>query len=114
MENFDELMRFSEIFKPIVETPEEIKPVKDIGTFSKAQPLLRAIITNELIVSILTASSLFAFTLPLSRILQSINLDLSVAVEHMDTIINQTKKMTVDIDQVFSHIFEEAQVYTYL
>lgn len=109
VENHDGLIRFTEVFKPIIETLEELKLVKDIETSSKALQFLRAIMTSDFIVSMLTASTLFAFTLPLCRILQSVNFDLFIAVEHVDTVISQVKKMRLDIDQVFSNIFEKTE-----
>lgn len=106
VENHDGLIRFSEIFKPIVVTLEELTLVKDIEISSKALQFLRAIMTSEFIVSMLTASTLFAFTLPLCKILPSVDFDL---VEHVDTVISQVKNMKLNIDHVFSNIFKKSR-----
>ncbi|GLV44555.1 hypothetical protein CBL_12098 [Carabus blaptoides fortunei] len=81
MENHDGLIRFTEVFKPILETLEELKLVKDIETSLKALQFLRAIMTSEFIVT----------------------------VEHVDTAISQVQEMRIDIDLVFSNIFEKAE-----
>lgn len=109
VENHDGLIRFTEVFKPIVKTLEELQLVKDIETSSKALQFPQAIMTSEFIVSMLTASALFVFTLPLCRILQSVNFDLFRAVEHVNTVISQVKNMRLNIDRDFSNIFEKAE-----
>ncbi|XP_030751391.1 zinc finger MYM-type protein 1-like [Sitophilus oryzae] len=88
VENHDGLIRFTEIFKPIVETLEELQVVKDIETSSKATQLHHAIMTSDFIISMLTATTLFAYTLPLCRILQTVNIDLFSATEHVDTVLS--------------------------
>ncbi|XP_030749711.1 zinc finger MYM-type protein 1-like [Sitophilus oryzae] len=109
VENHDGLIRFTEIFKPLVETLEELQVVKDIETSSKATQLHHAIMTGDFIISMLTATTLFAYTLPLCRILQTVNIDLFSATEHVDTVLSQLKSMRDNIDQVFSNIFEKAK-----
>lgn len=109
VENHDGLIRFLEMFKPIVEILEELTLVKDIDTSSKAIQCLRSIISSEFIISMLTASTLFTFTLPLCRILQTINFDLFTPIEHINTVINKIKNMRLNINQVFNDIFEKAE-----
>jgi len=53
--NHDGIQRFVDIFKPIVETLEELQLVHDINTSSKSLQFYRAIDTNEFILSMVTS-----------------------------------------------------------
>jgi len=60
VENHDGMLRFSEIYKPIVATLEELQLWVDIGTSSKALQLYKCITTCEFIISMITAFYNFA------------------------------------------------------
>ncbi|XP_050545738.1 zinc finger MYM-type protein 1-like isoform X3 [Daktulosphaira vitifoliae] len=59
VENHDGMLRFSEIFKPIVITLEELQLFTDIETSSKALQLYKCITTSEFIISLTTATTSF-------------------------------------------------------
>lgn len=59
VENHDGLIRFTEIYKAIVNTLEELQLKHDIETSSKALQLGKTIITSNFVISIVTASILF-------------------------------------------------------
>lgn len=65
--------------------------------------------TSEFTISLLTASTLFAFTLLLCRILQTVDFDLASAVGHVNIVIGQIRNIRVNIDEEFKNIFEESE-----
>eukprot|EP00102_Acyrthosiphon_pisum_P019436 XP_016656646.1 PREDICTED: zinc finger MYM-type protein 1-like [Acyrthosiphon pisum] len=66
VENHDGLLRFTEIYKPIVNTLDDLQLKRDIETSSKALQLGKTIITcSDFVISMVTASILFTQTLPL-------------------------------------------------
>ena len=75
VENHDGMIRFLDIYKPIVDTLDELQLCHDIETSSKALNLYRSITTSEFVISLVTANTLFSLTLPLCRSLQSVTCD---------------------------------------
>lgn len=109
VENHDGMLRFSEIFKPIVITLEELQLFTDIETSSKALQLYKCITTSEFIISLTTATTLFSITLPLCKTLQSIKCDLNEAVEHVETVLYEVKDMRKNINVHFKEIFSKSE-----
>jgi len=101
VENHDGMLRFSEIYKPIVATLEELQLFVDIETSSKALQLYKCVTTSEFIISMITATTLFSITLPLCKILQSVKCDLSEAVDHVETVLSEVKDMRTNINENF-------------
>jgi len=110
VENHDGLIRFTEMYKVIVNTLEELQLTRDIKTSSKALQLGKTIITSDFLISMVTASILFSQTLPLCKNLQSVNCDLTEAMEYVDTVLGELHDMRSNIDITFSKIFEKANV----
>lgn len=109
VENHDGMLRFSEIYKPIVATLEELQLFVDIETSSKALQLYKCVTTSEFIISMITATTLFSITLPLCKILQSVKCDLSEAVDHVETVLSEVKDMRTKINENFKEIFNKSE-----
>ncbi|XP_060869648.1 52 kDa repressor of the inhibitor of the protein kinase-like [Metopolophium dirhodum] len=108
VENHDGMIRFLDIYKPIVDTLDELQLFHDIETSSKALNLYRSITTSEFVISLVTANTLFSLTLPLCKSLQSVTCDLSEAVTFVETVLNEVEDMRININQTFKEIFEKA------
>ncbi|KAL4122845.1 hypothetical protein QTP88_015112 [Uroleucon formosanum] len=109
VENHDGMLRFSEIYKPIVATLEELQLFVDIETSSKALQLYKCVTISEFIISMITATTLFSITLPLCKILQSVKCDLSEAVDHVETVLSEVKDMRTNINENFKKIFNKSE-----
>ncbi|XP_025420070.1 zinc finger MYM-type protein 1-like [Sipha flava] len=109
VENHDGMLRFSEIYKPIVTTLEELQIFVDIETSSKALQFYKCVTTSEFIISMITATTLFSITLPLCKILQSVKCDLSEAVDHVETVLSEVKDMRTNINENFKEIFNKSE-----
>jgi len=109
VENHDGLIRFTEIYKAIVNTLDDLQLKRDIETSSKALQLGKTIITSDFVISMVTASILFTHTLPLCKNLQSVNCDLTEAMEYVDTVLHEIHDMRSNMDTTFSKIFEKAK-----
>ncbi|KAL4154001.1 hypothetical protein QTP88_001834 [Uroleucon formosanum] len=114
VENHDGMLGFSEIYKPIVATLEELQLFVDIETSSKALQLYKCVTTSEFIISMITATTLFSITLPLCKILQSVKCDLSEAVDHVETVLSKVKDMRTNINENFKKIFNKSEQYLHL
>ncbi|KAF0765422.1 52 kDa repressor of the inhibitor of the protein kinase-like, partial [Aphis craccivora] len=108
VENHDGMIRFLDIYKPIVDTLDELQLFHDIETSSKALNLYRSITTSEFVISLVTANTLFSLTLPLCKSLQSVTCDLCEAVTFVETVLNEVEDMRININQTFKEIFEKA------
>lgn len=109
VENHDEFIRFTEIYKAIVNTLDELQLKRDIETSSKDLQLEKTIITSDFVISMVTASILFTQTLPLCKNLQSVNCDLTGAMEYVDTVLHKIHNMRSNMDTTFSKIFVKAK-----
>ncbi|KAL4141924.1 hypothetical protein QTP88_004470 [Uroleucon formosanum] len=109
VENHDGMLRFSEIYKPIVATLEELQLFVDIETSSKALQLYKCVTISEFIISMITATTFFSITLPLCKILQSVKCDLSEAVDHVETVLSEVKDMRTNINENFKKIFNKSE-----
>ncbi|KAE9522168.1 hypothetical protein AGLY_017428, partial [Aphis glycines] len=112
VENHDGIIRFFDIYKPIVDTLDKFQLFHDTETSSKALNLYRSIITNEFVISLVTANTLFSLTLPsLYKSLQSVTCDLSEAVTFVETVLNEVEDMRININQTFKEIFVKGKKY---
>jgi hypothetical protein len=103
VENYNDMLRFSEIFKPIIAKLEELQLFVDIETSSKALQLYKCETTSGFILSVITATELFSITLPLckvNKVLQSVKCNLSEAVEHIETFLSEEKDMRKNIEEI--------------
>lgn len=108
VENHNGLIRFKEIYKPIVECLDVLSEETDAETSSKASQLLTAIISSEFVISLCVAETLFSYTVSLCKMLQAVNCDLPSAIGFVENVKNTIAAMRTDIDNTFSLIFTNA------
>lgn len=108
VERHDSVLIMEELYKPLCLALEEIEMWTDRSTSSEASTLLTSLKTPKFLLSLLCLKTIYAFTLPLSKILQTKNLDLSSALELADTVIKQLKAVRSDVDGHFANIFRQA------
>ncbi|XP_008182934.1 52 kDa repressor of the inhibitor of the protein kinase-like [Acyrthosiphon pisum] len=111
VENHDGMLRFSEIFKPIVATLEELQLFVDIETSSKALQLYKCVTASDFIISMITATTLFSLTLTLCKMLQSVKCNLIAVVEHVEIVLSEVKDMRKKIDENFKEIFNKSEQF---
>lgn len=108
VENHDSLLRFKEMLPAIIVALEELILDPDTDVSSKASSFLKSLTSCELVVSLFMASTVFSFTLPLCKILQSVSLDLPKAIEHIEVVLQVINDFRGNINEKFSEIFREA------
>lgn len=109
VENHKSLLKFKEIFKPILETLEELSDDLDVDTSSKASSFVRATINGEFVVSLCFIAKVFSYTLTLCKALQSPLCDLKSAIDHVQNIVDLFENMRTDIESVFCNIYKSAK-----
>lgn len=109
VENHNGLNRFYESFVPILETLEMFENDPDPALASTAAQLSKSMLSSSFVVSLITASTVFAYTLSLCKNLQHPACDLSSALEHIEDVVEEIKSMRNEMDATFGKIFEMAK-----
>ena len=109
IENHDGLLKFKDMFGAIIEAFEELESDQDNETSTKASNYLKSLITSDFIVSLLITSELFSLTLPLCTKLQSPSQDITSAIDHIENVVLVMKDLRLNIDKMFSKLFETAK-----
>lgn len=81
VERHDGIIQFFTDLPNIINALEEISTWKDTATSSKAKSLITSLCDNEFLIAMNCLSDILALTLPLSKQLQKLNLDLKKAAE---------------------------------
>ncbi|CAH1102303.1 unnamed protein product [Psylliodes chrysocephalus] len=105
----DAVLIFEELYKPLVAALEEIEQWPDRPTSTEASGLLASIKTSKFTIALMCSKRLYAHTLPLSKILQTIDLNLCKALALADDVADQLKQIRGQADEHFKNIFKEAQ-----
>lgn len=107
VESHKAFITFKELLIPIVRTLETVANEKgDSG--ARANELLSAICKCEFVVSLLVTESFSALLLPLSKQLQSKNLDIFEAREMIENMTKVLKVSREEADQEFQKVYTEA------
>lgn len=109
VENHNALLKFKELFKPILVTLEELSDDSDTDTSSNASALAKALTNGEFVVTLCFVTKVFSYTLTLCKILQSPLCDLKSATDHIANIADRFQKMRQDIEHEFAQIYKEAE-----
>jgi len=109
VENHDALLRFIEIYCPVLYTLEELENHHNSDTSSKSSQLLNAIIKSEFVISLNVAGELFSLTLSLCKVLQKVNCDLYEAYEHIENISEILMKKRENANEEFSILFNKSK-----
>lgn len=84
VENHDTLLRFVEIYCPVLYSLEELENHHNSDTSSKSSQLLNAINKSEFVISLNLAGELLIYLiLPLCKFLQKVNCELYEVCEHI-------------------------------
>jgi hypothetical protein len=73
VEKHDAVMRFLDLYKPIVSSLEVLETDGNTDTSTKASQLLNAVTKSDFVVSLCILKKLFSLTLPLSKTLKKID-----------------------------------------
>lgn len=106
VERYDCILQFESSLKSIVLALEEISEWDDASS-SKAATLKNAI-NCQFIITLKVIAPIFSFTLPLSRLLQKVNLDKLKAAATITETIQKLENIREEIQSEFQVIFKEA------
>lgn len=110
VERHDSLIRFKELFLPIVTLLDQLSTSPDTNseTSSKASMLSSAIQKGEFIIALETTAYCMAITLRLSEQLQNPQLDFGNALQNINCILEVFRNLRRTVDVEFGSIFEDA------
>lgn len=109
IQRHESVLVFLELQKAAISAMEIISDWDDKTTSSSAIQLLSVIRSTEFQVSLHVLAKVFAITLPLSRLLQTINLDLAAAIglaENVEEVLDETRRET---EKQFNTIFSDVK-----
>ncbi|GBN24464.1 hypothetical protein AVEN_20170-1 [Araneus ventricosus] len=89
VENHEALIRFAESYIAIFETFEELELDSDSNVSSTTSQLSKSMTGSSFIISLVTASHLFTYTLTSRKNLQDPKCDLSDALDLVDSIVKR-------------------------
>lgn len=108
IERFHSVNDFLELYGFVVESLDDISTWEDSVTSGKAECLRNSILNGEFIISLIVLTEGFGFGLPLSKQLQKINIDLSLAVKLAHETYQDIQTYRNDAENKFKKIFKEA------
>jgi hypothetical protein len=108
IEKHDALLRFVDLYTPIVTCLESLATDSNTETSSTASQLFHAVTQSEFVISVCVLKSLFSLTLPLSKNLQKVDCDLAEANSNVQHIVDIAKQRRSN-DEEFSMIFVSAE-----
>nr|CAI5847964.1 unnamed protein product [Callosobruchus analis] len=109
VQRHDAVMIMVQLFTPIITSLQEISLWRDKDSSSGAHMLIDALSQSNFIISLLCLEKLLAFTLPLSKMLQSKNIDLASAMNIVEDVESSVQNLRENADAEFQKIFEEAK-----
>ena len=109
VERHDAVLVFLELLEPVVDCMETISTWQDRETSSKANQLLCAVKQPQFLVAIHVLSKVFAVSLPLSRLLQTENMDLFEAVDLAVQLEMAINEMRMNAGEEFAQLFGTIQ-----
>lgn len=109
VERHDAVLVFMELMEPVIDALETVSTWQDRETSSKAHQLLCAVKQPQFMVAIHVLSKVFAVSLPLSRLLQTENMDLCEAINLAVQLDTAVGKMRINADEEFADLFGTIQ-----
>ncbi|CAH1119048.1 unnamed protein product [Phaedon cochleariae] len=109
IQRHDAVNAFVSLLKSIISALFEIATWTDKKTASDAQLLSSAICQSSFLLCTFMIKSVFSLTLPLSKYLQTPNLDLSLALDSAENVNKSLKKMRQEDKKSFSDIYQETK-----
>lgn len=108
IEKHDAVLRFVELYKPIVTCLEDLTKDCNTETSSTASQLVNTLTKSEFVVAACVLKTIFSLTLPLSKNLQKVDCDLAEANSNVQYILDIVKQRRTS-DEAFSGIFSSAE-----
>jgi hypothetical protein len=105
IEKHDAVLRFVDLYKPIITCLETLTMDCNTETSSTALQSLHALTQSEFVVAICVLKSVFSLTLPLSKNLQKVDCNLAEAncnVQHILDIVKQRRSSDEDFAVIFA------------
>lgn len=96
-----------ELLEPVVSALEEVSEWQERETSSGAKLLLNTVSSSEFVISLLVTEAVYAFTLPLSKVLQTVNIDLFNAVSLAENSIEELNGLRNNATTAFRNIMSE-------
>jgi hypothetical protein len=93
----------------IIQSLEHISHWRESVTAPKAKTILIALHSAEFVVSPQCLRSIFAVTLPLSRLFQKKTLDLGAADDHVSDLLDALEKRREICDEEFALVFKQVK-----
>lgn len=109
VERHDSIMIMVELLNPLIQALEEIETWNDKESSSGAHILLCAIKCAHFFIPLLTIEKIFSYTLPLSRVLQSVSVDLVVCLKICEDVVTKFQEFRKSADTIFNEIFQRAE-----
>ena len=108
VERHKSVMVMVELLTPLVDSLEKIEDLNDKESASGAHLLLNSIKSANFVLSLFTIEKLYSYTLPLSKMLQTMSLDLVSSVEMTENIVSELENIRKSSGEVFSQIFHKS------
>ncbi|XP_050520334.1 52 kDa repressor of the inhibitor of the protein kinase-like [Daktulosphaira vitifoliae] len=109
VERHDSIIVFNQFLLLVVAALEEIQPWNCKDSSSGAFLLLNSIRQSTFIISLLCSEKLLAYTLPISKVLQTTDIDLSTAVNQVGSVVSILHRLRSNAENEFKLLFLEAQ-----
>ncbi|XP_050527818.1 52 kDa repressor of the inhibitor of the protein kinase-like [Daktulosphaira vitifoliae] len=109
VERHDSIIVFNQFLLPVVAALEEIQLWNCKDSSSGAFLLLNSIRQSTFIISLLCSEKLLAYTLPISKVLQTTDIDLSTAVNQVGSVVSILHRLRSNAENEFKLLFLEAQ-----
>ncbi|KAE9525840.1 hypothetical protein AGLY_014066 [Aphis glycines] len=109
IERHDSIVVFNQLLLPVVAALEEIQSWNCKDSSSGAFLLLNGIRQSTFIISLHCSEKLLAYTLPISKILQTTDIDLTTAVNQVESVVSILRRLRSNADNEFKQLFLEAQ-----
>lgn len=107
VERHDARLSFVPLFEAVISTLEEIKTNRNLERSTQANNFLHALLSPSFLVSLHIAEHILAMTMPLSRKLQTKEIDISAALNDIGVVQEATQKNREEADDSFMKIFSE-------
>ncbi|XP_076283965.1 52 kDa repressor of the inhibitor of the protein kinase-like [Lasioglossum baleicum] len=108
VERHEAIMTMAELYDAVIYSLETISSWEDRDSSSNAKLLSNSLCEFGFIISLFSLQNIFAYTLPLSKILQKSDNDLLIALNFVDDVVAQLRIVREKPDSPFKDIFDEA------
>lgn len=110
VDRHDSVLIFKSSLNYIIEALTKISFWNEQDSSSKAKTLLTAVCSCEFIISLHSLSSLLCVTACVSKLLQSVNSDVSKAVDIITDILSNLEEKRKNCDEEFKSLFRDARI----